>query len=183
MDIHPGGMMKQFVVRRVRSTDVAAFRDLRLRSLATDPMAFGSTLARETAYDDEQWADRVRSSIDSSDEGVWVAEEEAGRLVGMIGAFTKDGVRHVYGMWVEPARRGSGVGGQLLDTLIAWVGSTGGPRTILLSVNPSQEAAVRLYRRRGFRPTGVVEPLGHTPGAVVHGMRRDGPSPVGEPSP
>jgi ribosomal protein S18 acetylase RimI-like enzyme len=166
-----------FVIRRIRATDAAAFRDLRLRSLATDPTAFGSTLAREKEYSDELWVGRVEGSSASPDEGLWVAEDGRGQLVGMIGAYTKDGVRHVYGMWVEPAWRNSGVGGQLLDSLIAWAEeSTRGSGTLLLSVNPSQEAAVRLYRSRGFRSTGVVDRLDHTAGAWVHEMIRAPPA-------
>jgi ribosomal protein S18 acetylase RimI-like enzyme len=168
----PGRKMSTVTIRRVRETDVANIRELRLRSLGADPSAFGSTLARETAYDDAQWVDRVRSAATSTSEAIWVAELGRGPSVGMIGAFTKDGHVHVYGMWVAPEHRGRGIGGRLLDTLLDWAERRDPSRDVFLSVNPTQAAAAALYRSRGFRSTGTVEPLGHLPGAVVHEMRR-----------
>jgi len=164
--------MNPVTIRRVRATDGAAFRELRLRSLAADPAAFGSTLAREATYEDSGWLDRVRSAATSTADAIWVAELERGPWVGMIGAFTKEGHVHVYGMWVAPEQRGSGIGGRLLDTLLTWAAVVQPSRDVFLSVNPTQEAAAALYRSRGFRATGAVEPLPHTPGAVVHEMRR-----------
>ena len=159
-------------IRRLRESDLEEYRTLRLRSLREDPLAFGSTLAREQAFEPSHWVDRVRQGASGTREGVWVAEGPGGALIGMIGAFPKDGTIHVFGMWVEPDMRQNGLGGKLLDALLDWASTEDPAADVMLSVNPSQLAAVRLYLSRGFQPTGVVEPLGHTPGAVVHEMRR-----------
>jgi ribosomal protein S18 acetylase RimI-like enzyme len=157
-------------IRRVLDSDLAACRALRLAALSTDPLAFGSTLERERNFDESTWVDRVHRGATSPNESTWVAEGPDGRLVGMIGVFPKEEKFHVVAMWVAPDHRGRGVGGQLLDGLLRWIVTSDPRATVLLSVNPSQLPAVRLYLSRGFRPTGIVEPLGHTPGVVLHEM-------------
>jgi ribosomal protein S18 acetylase RimI-like enzyme len=157
-------------IRRLVESDLRSYRELRLAALSADPLAFGSTFDRESGYDEPKWADRVTRGASSTGESIWVAEERVGRLVGMIGAFTKEGAFQVFGMWVDPEYRGGGIGGRLLDRLLAWTSTMDRSAEVLLSVNPSQVAAVRLYLAHGFLPTGVVEPLGHTPGAVLHEM-------------
>jgi ribosomal protein S18 acetylase RimI-like enzyme len=162
------------VIRRLRESDVAALRTLRLAALSADPMAFGSTHAREAAFDEAKWTDRVRQGATSTDGATWVAEADGVGLVGMIVALLQDHAVHVFGMWVDPSYRGQGLGGRLLDVLLEWAAVRAPASPVVLSVNPTQLSAVRLYLGRGFRPTGVVEPIGHTPGVVVHEMRRSG---------
>ncbi len=169
-----GGGRTSATIRRLAESDLCAYRTLRLSALSTDPLAFGSTRALESSYDDARWTERVSRAAGSASESVWVAEGKGGRLVGMIGAFTKEEAFHVFGMWVDPGHRRSGIGGRLLDGLLQWTVTANPQAAVLLSVNPSQVAAVRLYLTYGFRPTGVVEPLGHTPGAIVHQMRWSG---------
>ncbi|KAL2839864.1 hypothetical protein BJX68DRAFT_247292 [Aspergillus pseudodeflectus] len=45
---------------------VARYKALRLHGLTTDPDAFGSTLARETAFTDEVWESRIRNPLSTS---------------------------------------------------------------------------------------------------------------------
>jgi len=159
------------LVRRLLESDKQAFRGLRLRALTTDPMAFGSTTHRESQYDDARWTDWVRRGATSPNEATWVAEANDGSLVGMIGVFSRERTFQVWGMWVEPAHRRLGLGGRLLDALLAWVGAVLPSAEVRLSVAPSQGSAVQLYRSRGFVATGIVEPVEHTPGAVTQEMR------------
>jgi GNAT superfamily N-acetyltransferase len=158
-------------LRRLSESDVEAYRALRLSALATDPLAFGSTLELESSYDRDRWADRVRRGATSANEAAWIAETGTGEMVGLIGAFSQGDSFHLFGMWVRPDHRGGGIGRRLLERLLDWISTAHPSSPVLLSVNPMQVAAVRLYLAHGFRPTGVVEPLGHTPGAVVHEMR------------
>jgi ribosomal protein S18 acetylase RimI-like enzyme len=175
-EVRPGSPDRPgFGIRRLRESDLSAVRELRLAALSTDPLAFGSTFVRESAFDLSIWKDRIRRAATAEREATWVAELERGDLVGMIGVFPKESEFHVYGMWVSPRYRRHGIAAQLLDTLLSWTHEVDPSAEVVLSVNPTQVAAVRLYLGRGFKPSGLVEPLGHTPGAVVHEMRR-GPS-------
>jgi ribosomal protein S18 acetylase RimI-like enzyme len=163
----PEGPEESVRIRRVRESDLLAFRELRLRALAADPMAFGSTYHRESEYEHARWDDLVRRGAESPTEATWVSEFKDGSFVGMIGAFHAEQVFHVWGMWVDPEYRGRGVGGRLLDALLAWVRTADLFAEVRLSVAPTQVPALRLYRSRGFTPTGTVELLEHTPGAVA----------------
>jgi len=165
-------------IRRLLPTDWPAFRALRLEALKADPLAFGSTRRRETAYPEHRWREWTQSGAAGDRSATFVVETEPGRLLGMAGVFTDRGEYHVWGMWVSPEARGRGLGRDLLDRVLAWAGSTHPERPVRLDVNPVQTVAVRLYESRGFRPTGVRRPLGHDPPALVEEMARE---PAGAP--
>ena len=55
---------------------------------------------------------------------------------------------------VDPAHRGNGVGGMLLDATIAELGARGAPR-VVLSTAERNETAQRLFARAGFRRTMI----------------------------
>jgi ribosomal-protein-alanine N-acetyltransferase len=169
-------------IRRLEVSDRDACKDLRLRLLASDPMAFGSTLEKESRYEDPTWTDRMLRGASSPTEATWVPEQKDGSLVGMIvGVYSQDKGVHVFGMWVGTELRGLGIGGALLDTLLRWAETTVPAADVLLMVAPTQVPAVALYRGRGFHPTGNVEPLERSPGTLVEEMvRRPGRSPLSD---
>lgn len=53
---------------------------------------------------------------------------------------------------VLPSYRGQGIGSRLLDALEAELAAMG-VRDLVIGVLPGNTAAIRLYQRRGFRPT------------------------------
>jgi ribosomal protein S18 acetylase RimI-like enzyme len=165
----PGPLPREFTVRPLRLSDLAAFRELRLQALATDPSAFGSTWARESKDPDSRWEERVHRTVGSTTEALWVAESPDGSLLGMLGMFVEEGRdhAHLWGMWVRPEHRRRGVGAALLDSLLAHADKVWKTPELKLDANPSQEAAVRLYRSRGFVPTGRTQPLGHREGELI----------------
>src|SRR5260221_13587628 len=61
---------------------------------------------------------------------------------------------HVMNLAVDPAFRHRGIGALLLDRLFE-VTDDGTPRGYTLEVRVSNEEAIRLYERAGFRPRGV----------------------------
>ena len=159
-------------VRRVVADDWREMKRVRLAALAADRMAFGSTLEAEAAFGDDVWIDRARESATSDHRAAWVACAEDGRMIGMVGAHIEERGASLFGMWVDPALRGAGVGGKMLDALIGWLEVRHPAATISLSVNPTLAAAVRLYESRGFASTGASTAIGHTPGARCAGMVR-----------
>jgi ribosomal protein S18 acetylase RimI-like enzyme len=60
----------------------------------------------------------------------------------------------LYDLVVDPAHRGNGVGGMLLDAAIAELGARGAPR-VVLSTAERNESAQRLFARAGFRRTMI----------------------------
>jgi GNAT superfamily N-acetyltransferase len=160
-------------IRRLLTTDWEAFRTLRLKALRADPLAFGSTLQREMTYPEDRWRKWAESGALGSESATFVVEAAHGRLLGMAGLFTDRSEYHLWGMWVSPEVRGQGLGRDLLDRVLSWAKSTNPTRAVRLDVNPVQRVAVRLYERRGFRPTGKTTALGHDPPAVVQEMARE----------
>ena len=59
----------------------------------------------------------------------------------------------LYGMWVAPEARRSGLSGRLIGAVIAWARGAGFPR-LLLEVGDANAPAIAAYRALGFVPTG-----------------------------
>ena len=95
-------------------------------------------------------AERTRSLAEAVETGRFflvVAETDEriiGNVVGMIKAETVG-----IGMGIEAAYRGRGIGGALLDEAIAW-STRAKLRRLYLEVYAHNEAALALYRSRGF---------------------------------
>lgn len=78
-----------------------------------------------------------------------------------MGAYREAGdaaTMHLVSMWVEPSHRGLGIGGRLIETVVAWV-RAGGAERIGLWVTRSNRAAAALYARAGFAVTGDLQAL------------------------
>ncbi|HTZ44753.1 MAG TPA: GNAT family N-acetyltransferase [Jatrophihabitans sp.] len=146
-------------IARLTEDGWRAAREVRLRALALDPSAFGSTHEREQAYGEDDWRARLAS-------GSWfVAQGEDGSPVGLATLRRRDGEHADYevnSMWVQPELRGQRIGEALLDAVLAEARSLGA-RAVLLWVTIGNDAATQLYLRRGFVPTGHTEPLRSDP--------------------
>ena len=154
-------------IRRIRRTEWGKYREVRLRGLATDPLAFGSVVAEESQRPPEFWQERVQRGASAPDSSLWVLGRPYGPFLGTVTIFRVEGRFHVFGTWLDPALRGRGWGSRLLDTALRWFDRTAPGTPLTLEVNPRQGPAMALYRRRGFRPTGETRPLGHTAGEFV----------------
>ena len=160
------------VVRRVRSDESPRLRALRLRALADVPSAFGLTLAREEAFPDEVWQERAAGGAAGVDRVTYIAED-GDRWIGMATGLMDAGRRlDLVGMFVEPEARGREVGASLVQSIAAWARGRGATQ-LHLWVTTTNEPALRLYRRVGFRPTGSTQPLDHTPSLQEIEMVRD----------
>jgi ribosomal protein S18 acetylase RimI-like enzyme len=125
-------------------SDWRTFRDARLRALADSPEAFGSTLAREQGFREDDWRQRLTRPV-------WVVEDPLPVAIG--GLFDHEGALHVWGMWTDPGHRGRGHARRILDALIP------ADADAVLDVNLANDAARTTYERYGFVGTGRIEPL------------------------
>lgn len=148
----------------------AAFRDLRLRALRSDPDAFGESLMDAQDLDDPAW----RQRSDPVDGIVIVAEVE-GALIGMaVGGpapVAARGLAAVGEMWVAPEVRGQGVGTRLLDAVGDWA-RTAGYGAIGLGVTSSNVTAIALYERHGYIDTGFRMPIREDSDEMIQIMTR-----------
>lgn len=148
-------------VRRLDPDEWATWRDLRLRSLADAPDAFGSTLAREQAFTEADWLLRMRSMP--------VIAFVDGAPASLGGAFrAEDGVAQVVAMWTAPEFRRRGLAWLVLDEVVRLARSEG--RRVVLDVTRGNHAARTAYERYGFVATGKAGPLREESGLLVDEM-------------
>ncbi|MEM9169318.1 MAG: GNAT family N-acetyltransferase [Pseudomonadota bacterium] len=129
-------------------------KTIRLAALSADPDAFGSTFAAERDRPEEAW----RSRLSKTDRATFVCVRAAADVGLAVAAANEDGSASLYSVWAAPSERGGGVGDALIDACVAWARGEGFTR-MTLNVGDGAAAAIRLYARHGFAPTGVVGSL------------------------
>jgi ribosomal protein S18 acetylase RimI-like enzyme len=157
-------------IRIVREEEWERARDLRLRAVAEAPEAFARSLEEEEGLSESDWRERVAPS----DSHVWFVEAtDDDEFVGMAVGFLDDPSKtaYLFGMWVEPGRRRSGIGKRLVETVIEWGRGRGAVR-FELEVNEATRPALALYQACGFAPTGHSGPLPSNPSATALEMAR-----------
>lgn len=156
------------MVREVKADEWKLLRDVRLAALQEAPYAFGSSYAREASFTEEQWRGRI-----SSRSVTFLAElPDGAEPAGLAGVYEDDGVADLVSMWVRPTARGLGVGAALVTAAADWAKARDHD-TLYLWVTESNPAAVGLYRRCGFIPTGERQPLPSDPSLPEIRMRRE----------
>ncbi len=142
-------------IRRLLPPDAPAYLTLRLRALAQEPSAFGSSHEEEVG----RQLPEVEHFLGGSDErhilGAFVADE----LVGLTGVGREGGLksRHqafVRSVYVAPEHRRRGIALQLMKAALTRARRWDGVEWVTLSVTADQSAAVGLYRSLGFTEVG-----------------------------
>jgi L-amino acid N-acyltransferase YncA len=131
-------ILPEIIIRSLTSEDWKKFRDLRLKALEENPIAYGIAVTDESVRSDEDWKAICQDAYNGKGKWYFIAEYK-GRLVGIVGAQEQNGsyMRHlveIVGAYVEPDFRRYGVMKQLfyalknclleishVEQLIAWV--------------------------------------------------------------
>ena len=154
-------------IARAEERQWTHLRTVRLAALADTPTAFGSTLAREQEYDEQDWRAWTREAATFL---AFVGNEPIGIAAGIDGERPDE--RRLIALWVHPGSRGRGVAAALVATVKDWAHADGAVR-LTLSVTRTNAAAVRLYRRLGFVETGASRPLPRDPALVEDQLATD----------
>lgn len=111
------------------------------------------------SLDRRAWLDNRHAEFIADGEHVWrlwvdgahvLVARDGEAVVGAIVAFpTLDGRLCVHKVMVEKSRRGLGIGSRLFEALLAQV-DRGDGTECFLTVDPANQAALRLYPRWGF---------------------------------
>jgi GNAT superfamily N-acetyltransferase len=141
--------MEPITVHRMGPREWRVWREVRLAALAESPEAFASTLAREQAFDDETWRDRLSGTT------VNVMAFAGEEPVGIAASFVPDScvAPELVSMWVRPEWRSRQVGAGLVDEVLAWA-TESGHAEVRLWVVDGNTPAIRLYENTGFMFTG-----------------------------
>jgi ribosomal protein S18 acetylase RimI-like enzyme len=159
-------------VRRLDPDEGGLLRALRLRALADSPHAFGVALVDEAERPDAEWSARA-AAADGTGAVVFVALDD-GAPVGMAGGRWYEPAEttvSLWGMWVDPAARGSGVAAALAEAVRGWAAAAGA-RRLRLGVMADGAPAIRFYERLGFRRQGEERPLRRDPAQLWFEMAR-----------
>lgn len=144
-------------IRRITPSDGRVLRDLRLRSLADSPDAFGQPIEEAMAQPEAEWTAQARVAAAGERRAWFIAEQDApveGRppvaLGVVLGRRRPPDQLLIFSMWVDPRVRRAGVGAGLIATAEQW-GAGWGARRSVLWVFAGNEPAIRFYLRLGFR--------------------------------
>jgi ribosomal protein S18 acetylase RimI-like enzyme len=144
-------------LRELGADDWRVWRKLRLDALGEAPDAFSSTLAQWQGEGDTEARWRARLSTVALN----VVADFDRKAAGMVSATAadSDGTVDLISMWVAPFARGRGVGDSLIAAVIEWALERSAAK-ISLAVVESNERAVALYSRHGFKDAGAIDCTG-----------------------
>jgi RimJ/RimL family protein N-acetyltransferase len=145
-------------IRRLTPADAAVFQQLRLAALQESPAAFGSSYEEERDFSQAIIEDRLKARPDRGTFGAFEGTE----LVGLIalGRERHRKLEHkalIWGMYVVPKARRSGIGRALLLAALELARSVTGIRQVNLCVNANNSEAIDLYKSAGFEVFGLEQ--------------------------
>jgi GNAT superfamily N-acetyltransferase len=155
--------MSEVTVRVLAEDDWETYRQMRLGALKESPDAFVSRYDEEQGYDEDFWRLRMRRSTRllarRDDQNVGVASlGDALPIDDDSDLQVTQRVAELFGMWVDPVARGTGVAWRLVDAAAAEARRQN--RThLMLWVVVDNGRAVAFYSSYGFRPSDSRRPV------------------------
>ena len=148
------------VVKKLKEDRWKEYRNLLLEALNKEPTAFGSSYDEEKNLSENEWRKRIRNTLFALSKN---------KLIGMVVYTynTKIKTKHVaniFGIYVTKECRGQGVGMKLIDNVLTEIQKSKDVVKIKLTVNPKQKAAVKLYKKYGFKIVGRLKKELHVDG-------------------
>jgi GNAT superfamily N-acetyltransferase len=159
-------------VRRITPRDGAILRELRLRSIADAPDAFGQPIEEARSRPQSEWQRSAQRSA-HGDNRTWLIAEDGEQAIGLVqGRRRRPRTLLLFSMWVDPTARRSGVGRMLIEALEAWALGWDAGETILW-VFGGNASALKFYRDLGFEVIRVGQDAESGARFAALAMRRD----------
>jgi GNAT superfamily N-acetyltransferase len=148
--------MTDITVRSLGEDDWQYYRSVRLAALRESPGAFVASAEEEEAYDESFWRQRMKRSAR-------LVAERDGQAVGVLCVGTAKAdegtAGELFGLWVHPEARGSGVATRLVKDGAA-IALERGHSHLVYWVGTDNGRAVAFASGMGFRPTDYRRPMG-----------------------
>ncbi|HVF12566.1 MAG TPA: GNAT family N-acetyltransferase [Actinomycetota bacterium] len=166
--------MEAITVRRIKPGEWGQQRDIRLRMLSQAPGSFGSTAEEASVFEDEDWKAWAKARAEGSDQAMFVAVaggDWIGCAMGSRADHDEDSA-WVSAMWVDHEWRSQKIAVELLEKVRTWAVSAR-YRRLELKVAESNQRALRLYERFGFKDTGERSSMKRDRNITMATMRMD----------
>ena len=162
------------MIRYLAADDLSTYRTIRSEALTSDPDAFGQTSAALEQMSDGELMQWLSDVIVPKRKAV-ILEEKDGKPRGVCGIAISDATSQegfFWGMFVAPAFRRQGIGGNLLREATSWLASRGVKR-IRAHVAAPNETAISFYRNCGYTIGEQVDTLRPGSDIPVYEIHRD----------
>jgi RimJ/RimL family protein N-acetyltransferase len=148
-------------IRELGASDLAAYKALRDHALAHHEEAFTSDAATEAKRNAESYASRLGVGGGAGDGSITLGAFRGDALVGAISLEREARIKvrhvgHIIGTMVHASEMRRGVGGALLDALIARAAADAELQQLTLAVTAGNGPAETLYARAGFVVYGTL---------------------------
>ncbi len=140
------------MIKKLDSSNVGEYKQLRLLALQTDPDSYFSTYEEAVRLPDYSFEADLRSQANNFG---YYGYFRDGKLVGYISLqlpyFQKQAhIGEIYNLFVHPDFRNGGIAHQLLQTVIEVAKNSPQTEVIFLSVMSENLVAIQLYKQAGF---------------------------------
>ncbi|WP_250482488.1 GNAT family N-acetyltransferase [Caballeronia sp. GACF5] len=144
------------LIRLLNPNDAPSFQSLRLRALRDAPTSFSSSYEEEV----ERSIDAVRNQLATRDDRGIFGALDGERLIGVAGLGRENlqKLSHkafLWGVYVAPEMRGSGISRRLIASALDFAKSVPGVTQVNLTANANSTAAIRVYASLGFYEFGL----------------------------
>jgi GNAT superfamily N-acetyltransferase len=145
--------MTEITVRVLEDSDWALYRQIRLRALAESPESFTATLADESDRDEQFWRDRMTRS-----DRLLAERNSVPQGIVSLGPYEPDpSAAEVFGLYVVPEARGTGVSWRLVEAAAA-LAIQQGYLQLYYWVGTDNARAVGFAKNFGFLTTDYRRP-------------------------
>jgi len=154
-------------VVRLKPNQWQTLRDLKIRSIVQDPLAFADPIPELDKYknrSEEEWRSILSGKMSGGRPGESIVlfakdgQDDVGLITAIIpqqeGNYQMATVQHTF---VDENHRRKGIGEELLRTLIEQLKQRSNIGEVELDVVVTQQAAIDLYKRLGFRSVGFTK--------------------------
>jgi GNAT superfamily N-acetyltransferase len=145
--------MTEITVRVLDESEWSVYRDVRLRALAESPGSFTATLAEEADRDEQFWRDRMTRS-----HRLLAERGSVPQGIVSLGPYEQEpSAAEVFGLYVVPKARGTGVSWRLVEAAAA-LATEHGYLQLYYWVGTDNGRALGFANNFGFRTTDYRRP-------------------------
>lgn len=146
--------MKKIKITSIKPKQWDIYKEIKLKSLITDPIAFALKYEQALAYSDSEWKQKLAKKGST-----WLVAKYGKKIVGTIGASAESnvesgGIVTIVGFYVAPEYRGLGIGKKLMNKVLGEIKAHEEIIKAKICVSETQKPAINLYENFGFYPTG-----------------------------